>query len=256
MESPPPVYTKSIETKKDNVLKSREYKDIPQLIIDIGSCYCEHVDCELMVDMRVVDTKQLQYCRNHLPKTSRNDTCLSKGCTAKRTHGYGTQMTPESELVFMYCLDHCRDTNCLVENLDLFTRLDGVFEPKMGTKEILEFEKDNKCNNSRVGKCDIKAFSLINRRHHCRRCGKSYCEKCCNTFVKLVGFASQEILRVCKECNLENVKEYNDEKEAVYSSLSNESMGTSGFAPFASGFAPFVSKPTSSTALSPEGNKN
>lgn len=68
-------------------------------------------------------------------------------------------------------------------------------------KKFAKFIKDNKCFNSRSGECNIESFSIVNRRHHCRKCGKSFCYKCCSQFVKLIGYESQEATRVCDKCN-------------------------------------------------------
>jgi hypothetical protein len=220
-----PSYTECIEKgsdkkgsdKKGSDKKGSE-KKVEKSIAPLDKCL--HGDCKNRVDLRVTKTKDLNYCRIHLPVTSKNDDCLIEGCKKKRTYGYGTQMTPSSELVFIYCFDHAANYhNFLIENMELFQKLDGIFEPKSGPRSIAKFENDNKCYNSRSDMCNVNKFTLIKRRHHCRRCGNSYCKKCCNTFVKLVGYNSQEKLRVCKTCNLENIKEYNDEKNKVYNSL-------------------------------------
>jgi hypothetical protein len=68
-------------------------------------------------------------------------------------------------------------------------------------KKFAKFIKDNKCFNSRSGECNVESFSIVNRRHHCRKCGKSFCYKCCSQFVKLIGYESQESTRVCDKCN-------------------------------------------------------
>ena len=40
-------------------------------------------------------------------------------------------------------------------------------------------DKVDKCH-----KCDIN-FSFINRRHHCRLCGRIFCGYCCNQFAEI-----------------------------------------------------------------------
>lgn len=46
-----------------------------------------------------------------------------------------------------------------------------------------------------------RAFdSLMNRRHHCRRCGRVVCEVCANHKQVMVDFAYADAVRVCSEC--------------------------------------------------------
>lgn len=244
----PPPYTE--ENKSHTTRESKEKQKQP---LDTT---CRTKDCDRQVDFRVLttifpligtllDTKTaytLGFCQNHMPKTSKFDECIVEKCKNRKTHGLGTLMTPPDLQVFVCCSEHSSSSNssqtvewtfnCLVDNLDLDQRLDSIFEPKLGTKEIAEFKNDNKCKNSCDHKCDVKKFSLLTRRHHCRRCGNSYCKKCCNTFVKLVGYSSQELLKVCNDCNLENIKDYNNEKEKVYQKLNGDAFGTTHYAPF------------------------
>jgi len=43
-------------------------------------------------------------------------------------------------------------------------------------------------------------FTLINRRHHCRRCGKIFCTKCSNKKIILLEYGYNEAERVCDKC--------------------------------------------------------
>jgi len=43
-------------------------------------------------------------------------------------------------------------------------------------------------------------FTLINRRHHCRRCGKIFCTKCSNKKILLPEYGYNEAERVCDKC--------------------------------------------------------
>jgi hypothetical protein len=45
----------------------------------------------------------------------------------------------------------------------------------------------------------VQAFSLFNRRHHCRRCGGIFCAKCTDRRITLAGFAKEPV-RVCRVC--------------------------------------------------------
>nr|CAH8865480.1 unnamed protein product [Trichobilharzia regenti] len=45
-----------------------------------------------------------------------------------------------------------------------------------------------------------RSFTLIWRRHHCRRCGHIFCSKCCNHWQPIEGLASDKPVRICHEC--------------------------------------------------------
>jgi hypothetical protein len=223
--------------KYEEIAPSGESQDIKQKEAPRPSTDCQHLDCKEPIDLRVVGT-DLRYCRNHLPKTSKFDKCLENGCEKHRTFGYGTQMTPASECVYFYCFDHSRNFNLLVnDNLDL-DKFSSIFEPQLGTKEFTEFDNDNKCWNSRKDSkrlCNVKSFSVVNRRHHCRMCGKSYCSKCCSKFEKLHGYESHELVRVCDGCKALNIEKYNQELEKKYTSMvPTQDFTLVGCAPFKS----------------------
>jgi hypothetical protein len=45
-----------------------------------------------------------------------------------------------------------------------------------------------------------KSFSFINRRHHCRRCGHIFCEKCAGENRTIVSISAYRPVRVCSDC--------------------------------------------------------
>ncbi|KAH0786576.1 FYVE-type zinc finger-containing protein [Histomonas meleagridis] len=47
--------------------------------------------------------------------------------------------------------------------------------------------------------CGCK-FSIIKRKHHCRHCGKVFCEKCCSKKSTIPNLAYPEAVRVCDAC--------------------------------------------------------
>ncbi|GFY21570.1 lateral signaling target protein 2 homolog [Trichonephila clavipes] len=49
--------------------------------------------------------------------------------------------------------------------------------------------------------CDIK-FSQFRRKHHCRNCGKIFCNKCCLEKIPLPHFGINEPEKVCNNCKL------------------------------------------------------
>ncbi|XP_075471088.1 zinc finger FYVE domain-containing protein 21 isoform X3 [Ascaphus truei] len=54
--------------------------------------------------------------------------------------------------------------------------------------------------------CEGK-FDFITRKHHCRRCGKCFCDKCCSKKVPLPRMCFVDPVRQCAECALISQKE-------------------------------------------------
>nr|CAB3267943.1 ZF(FYVE)-2 zinc finger FYVE domain-containing protein 21 zinc finger protein [Phallusia mammillata] len=47
--------------------------------------------------------------------------------------------------------------------------------------------------------CD-KSFDFFNRKHHCRRCGKCFCDRCCQHVLALKRMYFVDPVRQCYEC--------------------------------------------------------
>ncbi|XP_075963338.1 zinc finger FYVE domain-containing protein 21 isoform X3 [Anarhichas minor] len=58
----------------------------------------------------------------------------------------------------------------------------------------------------RCMQCDTK-FDFIRRKHHCRRCGRCFCDKCCSKKVALPRMCFVDPVRQCAECSLASQKE-------------------------------------------------
>ncbi|KAF6716652.1 Zinc finger FYVE domain-containing protein 21 [Oryzias melastigma] len=63
---------------------------------------------------------------------------------------------------------------------------------------------DKECH--RCMQCDIK-FDFMKRKHHCRRCGRCFCDKCCSKKVPLARMCFVDPVRHCAECSLVSQKE-------------------------------------------------
>nr|XP_021336159.1 zinc finger FYVE domain-containing protein 21 isoform X2 [Danio rerio] len=63
---------------------------------------------------------------------------------------------------------------------------------------------DKEC--PRCMQCDTK-FDFITRKHHCRRCGRCFCDKCCSQKVALPRMCFVDPVRQCAECSLISQKE-------------------------------------------------
>ncbi|XP_065403610.1 zinc finger FYVE domain-containing protein 21 isoform X2 [Macaca fascicularis] len=63
---------------------------------------------------------------------------------------------------------------------------------------------DKECR--RCMQCDAK-FDFLTRKHHCRRCGKCFCDRCCSQKVPLRRMCFVDPVRQCAECALVSHKE-------------------------------------------------
>ncbi|XP_057586671.1 zinc finger FYVE domain-containing protein 21 isoform X2 [Hippopotamus amphibius kiboko] len=63
---------------------------------------------------------------------------------------------------------------------------------------------DKEC--PRCMQCDTK-FDFLTRKHHCRRCGKCFCDKCCSQKVALRRMCFVDPVRQCAPCALVSHRE-------------------------------------------------
>ncbi|XP_031213499.1 zinc finger FYVE domain-containing protein 21 isoform X3 [Mastomys coucha] len=63
---------------------------------------------------------------------------------------------------------------------------------------------DKEC--PRCMQCDAK-FDFITRKHHCRRCGKCFCDRCCSQKVPLRRMCFVDPVRQCADCALVSHRE-------------------------------------------------
>lgn len=73
--------------------------------------------------------------------------------------------------------------------------IDVAFSPKPLTKDDQAWVADK--DAQKCSKCEAP-FSVTNRKHHCRNCGKVFCNTCCFSHLQLPGWTSAE--RVCEVC--------------------------------------------------------
>ncbi|XP_015120679.1 uncharacterized protein LOC107043630 [Diachasma alloeum] len=67
--------------------------------------------------------------------------------------------------------------------------------------------------------CRNVIFSMFNRRHHCRRCGRVVCGSCSNQRMMVAGYANSVRVRICNDC-----KKQTAQLQAVPSTSSSESF--------------------------------
>ncbi|XP_011866537.1 PREDICTED: uncharacterized protein LOC105561295 isoform X2 [Vollenhovia emeryi] len=53
--------------------------------------------------------------------------------------------------------------------------------------------------------CKAVIFSMFNRRHHCRRCGRVVCAMCSQHRMQVAGYPSSMLVRVCDDCKHQTV---------------------------------------------------
>ncbi|KAM9708846.1 zinc finger FYVE domain-containing protein 21 isoform 1-T1 [Menidia menidia] len=79
----------------------------------------------------------------------------------------------------------------------------GAFNSPFSLDEP-QWVPDKEC--ARCMQCDTK-FDFIKRKHHCRRCGRCFCDKCCSKKVVLPRMCFVDPVRQCAECGLVSQKE-------------------------------------------------
>ncbi|KAJ1938141.1 Vacuolar protein-sorting-associated protein 27, partial [Linderina macrospora] len=76
-------------------------------------------------------------------------------------------------------------------------KINVVASTAMGdTESAPEWEDSSVCQRCRT------AFSFTNRKHHCRHCGKCFCQDCSSNSTPIPKFAIYEPVRVCHGCYL------------------------------------------------------
>ncbi|KAK3712667.1 hypothetical protein RRG08_058569 [Elysia crispata] len=74
------------------------------------------------------------------------------------------------------------------------------------TKEEPPWVPDNACSHCQNIDCQIK-FDILKRKHHCRRCGKCFCDSCSNNLIALPRMCFVDPVRHCSSCVLVTKKE-------------------------------------------------
>ncbi|KAI5936913.1 zinc finger FYVE domain-containing protein 21 isoform X2 [Manis javanica] len=78
-----------------------------------------------------------------------------------------------------------------------------AFSSPFGLEEP-QWVPDKEC--PRCMHCSAK-FDFLTRKHHCRRCGKCFCDKCCSQKVPLRRMCFVDPVRQCAQCSLVSLKE-------------------------------------------------
>ncbi|XP_014614411.1 PREDICTED: uncharacterized protein LOC106792487 [Polistes canadensis] len=80
-----------------------------------------------------------------------------------------------------------------------------IMPTKVPTKEEwIPNDKARECSC-----CQTVIFSMFNRRHHCRRCGRVVCAVCSQSRMQVPGYPSSVPVRVCEDCKHQTTLQMN-----------------------------------------------
>uniref|UniRef100_A0A182JCA2 Uncharacterized protein n=1 Tax=Anopheles atroparvus TaxID=41427 RepID=A0A182JCA2_ANOAO len=91
-------------------------------------------------------------------------------------------------------------TGCRLSRVSSYDSLSEVARPFVMPKEIPPRERWVKDEDAQHCMCCRRTFSMLNRRHHCRRCGRVVCHSCSKRKERLRDFYEDVAVRVCDDC--------------------------------------------------------
>uniref|UniRef100_T1KEX8 FYVE-type domain-containing protein n=1 Tax=Tetranychus urticae TaxID=32264 RepID=T1KEX8_TETUR len=76
--------------------------------------------------------------------------------------------------------------------------------------------------------CKLEKFSMFNRKHHCRRCGRVVCGTCSQKFLLIPEISVRQAVRVCDDCHTQTKLDSASQsrKESISSSTSSSGEPT------------------------------
>uniref|UniRef100_A0A182SMD6 FYVE-type domain-containing protein n=1 Tax=Anopheles maculatus TaxID=74869 RepID=A0A182SMD6_9DIPT len=87
-----------------------------------------------------------------------------------------------------------------VSRVSSYDSLSEVGQPFVMPKEIPSRDRWVKDEEALHCMCCRRTFSMLNRRHHCRRCGRVVCHSCSKKKLRLQSFYEDVAVRVCDDC--------------------------------------------------------
>uniref|UniRef100_A0A182RQD1 FYVE-type domain-containing protein n=1 Tax=Anopheles funestus TaxID=62324 RepID=A0A182RQD1_ANOFN len=87
-----------------------------------------------------------------------------------------------------------------VSRVSSYDSLSEVDQPFVMPKEIPTRDRWVKDEEALHCMCCRRTFSMLNRRHHCRRCGRVVCHSCSKKKLRLQSFYEDVAVRVCDDC--------------------------------------------------------
>nr|XP_040222466.2 zinc finger FYVE domain-containing protein 26 homolog [Anopheles coluzzii] len=96
-----------------------------------------------------------------------------------------------------------------VSRVSSYDSLSEVGQPFVMPKDIPGRDRWVKDEEALHCMCCRRTFSMLNRRHHCRRCGRVVCHSCSKRKLRLQSFYEDVAVRVCDDCwrNLAGTKD-------------------------------------------------
>ena len=120
--------------------------------------------------------------------------CSLGRCLPCLDENLGAKSTWESDIKFSS--SHLLGSSAGERGPILSTEKDALIS--LGSKIVSPvWEQDS--NAVQCYNCSI-AFTLVERRHHCRRCGNVFCERCSSKRIELLLFQLRTPARVCDNC--------------------------------------------------------
>ncbi|KAF7991123.1 hypothetical protein HCN44_002685 [Aphidius gifuensis] len=78
--------------------------------------------------------------------------------------------------------------------------------------------------------CKIVIFSMFNRRHHCRRCGRVVCATCSNQRMRLLNYNTSVYVRVCIDCKRQTaIQQQSQQQQASQQSQQTSIISSDNF---------------------------
>uniref|UniRef100_A0A182JUU1 FYVE-type domain-containing protein n=1 Tax=Anopheles christyi TaxID=43041 RepID=A0A182JUU1_9DIPT len=87
-----------------------------------------------------------------------------------------------------------------VSRVSSYDSLSEVGHPFVMPNEIPSRDRWVKDEDALHCMCCRRTFSMLNRRHHCRRCGRVVCHSCSKRKLRLQSFYEDVAVRVCDDC--------------------------------------------------------
>uniref|UniRef100_A0A182WK48 FYVE-type domain-containing protein n=1 Tax=Anopheles minimus TaxID=112268 RepID=A0A182WK48_9DIPT len=87
-----------------------------------------------------------------------------------------------------------------ISRVSSYDSLSDVSQPFVMPKEIPSRDRWVKDEDALQCMCCRRTFSMLNRRHHCRRCGRVVCHSCSKKKLRLQSFYEDVAVRVCDDC--------------------------------------------------------
>ncbi|CAH4031831.1 unnamed protein product [Pieris brassicae] len=117
--------------------------------------------------------------------------------------------------------------DALLQSIDSIN-LEGVSRPFVMPEQVPSKEQwVEDFTADRCMLCKISIFSMIIRRHHCRRCGRLVCHACSRNRMQVPTYPSGVKFRVCDDCYIQTMnKKSSTDQDNLITSSNSDSAGS------------------------------